>query len=306
MSHHWSSALPADACSAACIWARRQPSYESAWRRCGNGEWMLWLLARAPGMTTNRRRNMVLVGCECARWRYPCESLDPIADAALQVTEAWSRGAVSLAAVREAREALRSLPKLELLGAAGAWCILGLMGLALGERRYVLNAWELIAQTEAERRGSADLLRAIFPRPPALGPTARPLFTRIAFAPRRAPKPRGRTTVEPPRDSPPEYTVAELVSRTRLRNLGHGASLLLQFSSLSGATTVVVLRAPDRDTGEMCSVHTPECVTKWFMTEKEWLRHIRKQLIRAVTHEVDEALHFDNRRPFDPHRRESP
>jgi hypothetical protein len=44
---HWSHELRAmGACEEALKWARKQPSFAAAWRKCEKGDWMLWLVSR--------------------------------------------------------------------------------------------------------------------------------------------------------------------------------------------------------------------------------------------------------------------
>lgn len=65
---HWSDALQRlDACAEAVEWARTQPDYETAWRECQRGDWMLWLAARASGKRgSDSHRAVVLAACACA------------------------------------------------------------------------------------------------------------------------------------------------------------------------------------------------------------------------------------------------
>jgi hypothetical protein len=37
------------ACDEAVVWARGQPDLVTAWRRCENGAWMLWLAGKHAG-----------------------------------------------------------------------------------------------------------------------------------------------------------------------------------------------------------------------------------------------------------------
>lgn len=59
-------------CNEAIVWLATQPDWETAWQRCEQGEWMLWVLGEltiAPGSPERRK----LVGCcvECAELALP-------------------------------------------------------------------------------------------------------------------------------------------------------------------------------------------------------------------------------------------
>ena len=63
---HWSDALTRmSACDGAVEWARTQPSYAVAWRRCARPDWLLWLAGRCC-RTLAQRRALVLAACDCA------------------------------------------------------------------------------------------------------------------------------------------------------------------------------------------------------------------------------------------------
>ena len=76
-------------CADAMAWLREreQSSPEAAWRECGRGDWMLWLVGRAAS-----RRKLVLAACECARLalrHVPTGEERPLL--AIETAEAWAR-----------------------------------------------------------------------------------------------------------------------------------------------------------------------------------------------------------------------
>ena len=106
---HWSDALVAmNACAGpgeAVPWARTQPSYAQAWRRCARPDWLLWLAGRCC-RTLTQRRAIVLAACDCAETalqfvpkgeRRPAE--------AIRVARAWCRGRATIEQVQRAAAA---------------------------------------------------------------------------------------------------------------------------------------------------------------------------------------------------------
>lgn len=93
------------ACSEARQWAASLPDGTTpaqAWAACERGDWLLWLATKA-GVD---RRIVVCAACACARpalslWeaRFPRDQRPRVA---IETAEAWSRGEVSLGAVRAA------------------------------------------------------------------------------------------------------------------------------------------------------------------------------------------------------------
>ena len=68
MTHHWSKALPRNACRDALAWAYSQPSANAAWNTCERGDWMLWVLGKLSGKPESAsRKKLVLAACACAR-----------------------------------------------------------------------------------------------------------------------------------------------------------------------------------------------------------------------------------------------
>lgn len=67
----------------------------------------------------------------------------------------------------------------------------------------------------------------------------------------------------------------------------------------------IALRNPDRDTGEMESFGTEWFIKKYGksqpMTRKYVAQKVREIALDMLTHELDEALHVDGVRVFDPH-----
>jgi hypothetical protein len=100
MTEHWSDMLTRlNACADAIEWARTQESYESAWRTCAHGNWMLWLLAKAGA----RREDVVLAACACARQalRYVPKG-EERPRIAIETAERWARGEATIEEVRAA------------------------------------------------------------------------------------------------------------------------------------------------------------------------------------------------------------
>jgi len=102
---HWSDPITImKACSGAIDWLRTQPDPETAWQECQRGDRMLWLLGKLAGEPgSDSRRPLVLAACGCARLVLPFVPDDePRPLRAIEVAEAWARGALSLNDVRAA------------------------------------------------------------------------------------------------------------------------------------------------------------------------------------------------------------
>jgi hypothetical protein len=103
---HWSDVLTRmSACDGAVEWARTQPSYAVAWRRCQRPDWLLWLAGRCS-RTLTQRRAIVLAACDCAETALrfvPAGEVRPAE--AIRVARAWCRGRTTLEAVRVAADA---------------------------------------------------------------------------------------------------------------------------------------------------------------------------------------------------------
>lgn len=103
----------------------------------------------------------------------------------------------------------------------------------------------------------------------------------------------------------PRVPISILAARTRMTNFGFPVA----FHTSAGtdhtlASVCVTLTVPDRASGFPLPVCSIGYLLRSTMTEKRWPSYIRKEIIRAVIHEIDEALHFDGHRVFDPHRHE--
>jgi len=55
-----------NACREAIRWARDYPTFQAAWDKCENAEWMLWV-AKKNCKSLPRKMDIVLVACQCAR-----------------------------------------------------------------------------------------------------------------------------------------------------------------------------------------------------------------------------------------------
>ena len=100
---HWSvSLVKLDACKEAADWARTQPSYETAWKKCRRGDWMLWLLARRNA----DRKMLVLSACGCARLalKYVPKGEDR-PRLCIETAERWALGDATIEEVKAARRA---------------------------------------------------------------------------------------------------------------------------------------------------------------------------------------------------------
>jgi len=88
-----------DACDEAILWAGQRRVSRASWIASERGDWLLWLVATL-GVD---QRLVVLAACDCAR-----EALsqvpagDDLPRLAIEAAEAWTRGEVSGAVVREA------------------------------------------------------------------------------------------------------------------------------------------------------------------------------------------------------------
>jgi hypothetical protein len=70
-------------------------------------------------------------------------------------------------------------------------------------------------------------------------------------------------------------------------------------------TVEVIVEVPDRDTGQPVGIRFCEMMrAEWFADDGRWPHELRRMIVRMMTHEVDEAIHVDGVRRFDPHARE--
>ena len=96
MSGHWSDvyAKKYSPCADALDWMRKQPDAAGAWRDCGRGDWMLWLIGKQAGEPKcDARRPLVLAACECARLALPhVKNGETRPLRAIETAEAWARG----------------------------------------------------------------------------------------------------------------------------------------------------------------------------------------------------------------------
>lgn len=99
------------ACSEAIKWCEdgRYPTLDKAWQSCERGDWMIWLIGKLEGeQTSDSRKKLVLVACECARLALPYvtegkkRSLQAIDS--IEMTERWVHGepGITLEMVRAA------------------------------------------------------------------------------------------------------------------------------------------------------------------------------------------------------------
>jgi len=55
-----------DACREAIRWAKDYPTFQAAWDKCEDAEWMLWI-AEKTCKDLQRKMDIVLAACQCAR-----------------------------------------------------------------------------------------------------------------------------------------------------------------------------------------------------------------------------------------------
>ena len=97
------------ACSEATDWLKTQPGWQTAWDKCEQGDWMLWLLGKLSGDPNSpERKHFVLVTCQCARLALPYVTKGerrPLKT--IEIAEAWARGepGITLQDVRAAAAA---------------------------------------------------------------------------------------------------------------------------------------------------------------------------------------------------------
>lgn len=92
---HWTDALPRDACEGGLAWAKTQPDAETAWRTCGRGDWMLWLIGRWAGKPgSDKRRKLVLCCCDVVSEvrRYTRGKTRVAFDRCQRTARSWARG----------------------------------------------------------------------------------------------------------------------------------------------------------------------------------------------------------------------
>ena len=91
------------ACDEAVRWVADR-DLESAWAQCEQGDWMLWLAAKA----NIDRKLLVQAACDCAETAWPYCKLEETLQAAMlcvHVTREWCEGRTDIEDVREARYA---------------------------------------------------------------------------------------------------------------------------------------------------------------------------------------------------------
>jgi hypothetical protein len=145
------SLIDLGACPDAIKWIGRRRSAAKAWAECPRGDWMLWLLARTIGRTTDGRRRVVSAACECARLALPYVSagdLRPLR--AVETAEAWAAGQVPLQEVRLASAAAYAAAS----AAAAAYAA------------YAADAAG--AKRDAVLAQCANIVRRHFPSPPQI------------------------------------------------------------------------------------------------------------------------------------------
>ena len=113
-----------DACDEAILWAGQRRVSRASWIASERGDWLLWLVATL-GVD---QRLVVLAACDCAR-----EALsqvpagDDLPRLAIEAAEAWTRGEVSGAVVREAATVCYAAEYTSYAGAgrSGTGCVAG-------------------------------------------------------------------------------------------------------------------------------------------------------------------------------------
>jgi len=162
---HWSDALTRmSACDGAVEWARTQPSYAVAWRRCARPDWLLWLAGRCC-RTLAQRRALVLAACDCAETALrfvPAGEVRPAE--AIRVARAWCRGRTTLEAVRVA--AYDAAAAVAAYAAAASAAVAAAYAAAAAAAPNA-DATTRATTREAARRKCCGLIRARIP-PPAL------------------------------------------------------------------------------------------------------------------------------------------
>lgn len=99
------------ACGEAIRWCEegKFPTLEKAWQSCERGDWMLWLIGKLSSEpTSDNRKRLVLVACECARLALPyVEKGEARPLQAIEMAERWANGddTVTLEMVRAAANA---------------------------------------------------------------------------------------------------------------------------------------------------------------------------------------------------------
>ena len=149
------------ACDEAVRWVADR-DLESAWAQCEQGDWMLWLAAKA----NIDRKLLVQAACDCAETAWPyCKSEETLQAAMLcvHVTREWCEGRTDIEDVREARYAAYAAGAYAAADAADA------AAYAADAAAYAVNAADYAADAaDAAARAKtlakcADLVRARIP-----------------------------------------------------------------------------------------------------------------------------------------------
>ena len=97
------------ACEEAVLDAHNYETSQELWDKCERGDWMLWLIGRmSGGVGDERRKQLVLTACKCARLTLPHVKKDELRPLkAIETAEQWARGenGVTLDDVRAAANA---------------------------------------------------------------------------------------------------------------------------------------------------------------------------------------------------------
>ena len=172
---HWTDKLQAlSACSDAVEWACTQPDYETAWRTCQRGDWMLWLAGKLSGPPESEgRKTLVLAAADCAELALPFihdEHVRAVSEATIEVSRAWACDAISIVLLREARDAASAYAA---SAAYAAYAAAATPACAAYASAYAsaYAAFATPAYNDARTRvlaQCADLVRVWYPKPPVL------------------------------------------------------------------------------------------------------------------------------------------
>ena len=92
---HWSKDLKrlGVICHEPINWAGTMPDPQTAWSKCDDPSWMLWITEKLCGKRGSaRHRQVVLATCACVRLVLPCvPRSDGRPRRAIELTEAWAR-----------------------------------------------------------------------------------------------------------------------------------------------------------------------------------------------------------------------
>jgi hypothetical protein len=172
------------ACDGAVKWAAKYKTPLAAWRACGRGDWLLWMLGKTAGPPDSEsRKTLVLVAAECAALALPRiqdEETRGICEATIQTCYAYAHGKATLEDIRDAAAAAyaayaayaaayAAAAAYDAAADAAAYAAYAAAYAAAAAAAYAAAAYATAAARTKVLADCADIVRAYYPAPPRTG-----------------------------------------------------------------------------------------------------------------------------------------